>query len=126
MNRNFDADRPIYIQLIERIKTMIASGEYAPGERVPAVRELAEQTAVNPNTLQRAMSELEREGFLISQRTSGRFVTEDSVKIMELKKELASDQIERFLEGMKAIGIPKADAAKMILEYEGDGENGDS
>ena len=118
MNRNFDADRPIYIQLIERIKMMIASGEYGPGERVPAVRELAEQTAVNPNTLQRAMAELEREGLLISQRTSGRFITEDMKAIMDLKKELASDQIRRFLEGMKAIGIPAEDAAKLILDYE--------
>jgi len=126
MNRNFDADRPIYIQLIERIKTMIASGEYGPGERVPAVRELAEQTAVNPNTLQRAMAELEREGLLISQRTSGRFITEDKDAIMSLKKEIAAEQIRRFLEGMRAIGIPAGDAAKLILEYEGDGKNGDS
>ena len=126
MNRVFDADRPIYIQLIERIKMMIASGEYAPGARVPAVRELAEQTAVNPNTLQRAMAELEREGLLMSQRTSGRFITEDISAIMNLKKELASDQVKRFLDGMKAIGIPAEDAAKLILEYEGDGKNGDS
>lgn len=126
MNRVFDADRPIYIQLIERIKTMIASGEYAPGERVPAVRELAEQTAVNPNTLQRAMSELEREGLLISQRTTGRFITEDMDAIMNLKKELASDQIKRFLEGMKAIGIPAETAAKMIIEYGEGNSNGNS
>ena len=126
MNRVFDADRPIYIQLIERIKTMIASGEYGPGERIPAVRELAERTAVNPNTLQRAMAELEREGLLISQRTNGRFITEDMDAIMSLKKELASEQIRRFLEGMNAIGIPAQDAAKLILEYEGGNTNGDS
>ena len=126
MNRAFDTDRPIYIQLIERIKTMIASGEYGPGERVPAVREMAEQTAVNPNTLQRAMAELEREGLLISQRTNGRFITEDINTIMDLKKELAASQIRRFLDGMKAIGIPAEDAAKLILEYEGDGKNGNS
>ena len=124
MNRVFDADRPIYIQLVERIKMMIASGEYGPGERVPAVRELAEQTAVNPNTLQRAMAELEREGLLISQRTTGRFITEDLTAIMELKKELAASHVKRFLEGMTAIGIPAEDAAKLIFEYREVGENG--
>lgn len=126
MNWSFDADRPIYIQLKERVKTMIASGEYPPGERLPAVRELAERAAVNPNTLQRAFSELERDGLLNTQRTNGRFVTEDVKMIENLKLELAEEQIKRFLDSMKAIGIPKEDAARLILEHREEERNGDS
>ena len=68
-------DRPIYLQLMERIQTDIVSGKYKPGEKLPSVRELALDAAVNPNTMQKALSELERIGLVYSQRTSGRFIT---------------------------------------------------
>lgn len=116
MEYRFDADRPIYIQLQERVKTMIVTGEYAPGEKIPAVRELAERAEVNPNTLQKALSELEREGLLYSQRTSGRFVTEDTEKIAQLKQELAGEHSDRFFKGMESIGIGAAEAVDIIKE----------
>ena len=72
-----DNDRPIYLQLMERIQHDIISGVYKPGDKIPSVRDLALDAAVNPNTMQKALSELERSGLLYSQRTSGRFITDD-------------------------------------------------
>ena len=74
---NLDSDRPIYAQILERIQRQIVSGEYAPGTKIPSVRELAAQAGVNPNTMQKALSELERSGLVVTMRTSGRVVTED-------------------------------------------------
>lgn len=74
---DLDNDRPIYLQLMERIQHDIISGVYRPGDKIPSVRDLALEAAVNPNTMQKALSELERSGLVYSQRTSGRFITED-------------------------------------------------
>ena len=85
-----DNDRPIYLQLMERIQQDIVSGIYKPGDRLPSVRDLAVEAAVNPNTMQKALSELERSGLVYSQRTSGRFITEDTRLLDEMKTSLAS------------------------------------
>ena len=77
MTWHFDNDRPIYTQLLEQILFLIVSGQYPPGSKLPSVRDLASEASVNPNTMQRALTELERSGLIYSQRTSGRFVTED-------------------------------------------------
>lgn len=73
-----DSDRPIFIQIVERIQMEIISGKYSPGDKLPSVRDLAAVAAVNPNTMQKALTELERTGLVYSQRTSGRFITEDA------------------------------------------------
>ena len=88
------ADAPIYQQLSRQIRLGIVSGEYAPGERLPPVRELALAAGVNPNTMQRAMTELEREGLVFPQRTAGRFVTEDAELIAQARQTLAREQTE--------------------------------
>ena len=93
MGWNFQADRPIYAQLMEEIKRRIISGVYKPGEKMPSVRDLAAEASVNPNTMQRAFAQLEQEGLLYTQRTSGRFVTEDEERIMDMKNELAKELI---------------------------------
>ena len=126
MRWSFDADRPIYIQLKERVKTMIAAGEYPPGERLPTVRELAEAAAVNPNTVQRAFSELERDGLIITQRTSGRIVTEDEQMTKGLRHELADAEITRFLDRMREIGVEREEAVRFILEKKEEAPHGDS
>ena len=110
----FSEDRPIYLQLEEQIKLRIVTGIYAPGSRLPTVRDLAEEAAVNPNTLQKALSELERQGLVHAQRTSGRFVTEDETMILEAKDGLAYDQIKGFLERMSALGYSVEDSVKLI------------
>ena len=91
-----DNDRPIYLQLMERIQQDIVSGIYKPGDRLPSVRDLAVEAAVNPNTMQKALSELERSGLVYSQRTSGRFITEDTQLLDEMKTSLASEHILQF------------------------------
>ena len=110
----FDTDRPIYKQLKERILLNIVSGAYGAGAQLPTVRELAEEAAVNPNTLQKALAELERDGLVYAQRTSGRFVTEDETLIRKAKTDLAKEQIVQFLAKMAAIGYDRQDAAVLI------------
>ena len=110
----FDPDRPIYKQLKERILLKIVSGAYGAGTQLPTVRDLAEEAAVNPNTLQKALSELERDGLVYAQRTSGRFVTEDEMLIKQAKTDLAKEQIALFLDKMAAIGYDRQDAVVLI------------
>ena len=101
---DFDANRPIYTQLTERLRLRIASGEYPPGGKLPAVRELAAEAGANPNTVQRAFADLEREGLIYTQRTSGRFVTEDPAAIDTARKALAEEKIDVYLGGMRSLG----------------------
>ena len=107
-------DRPIYLQLMERIQTDIVSGKYKPGEKLPSVRELALDAAVNPNTMQKALSELERIGLVYSQRTSGRFITEDDTMLKELKTSLAHEHIIEFLKKMKQLGFQESEMLELI------------
>ncbi len=107
---NLDSDRPIFQQIIERIQMEILSGKYAPGDKLPSVRDLAMEAAVNPNTMQKALSELERTGLVYTQRTSGRFITEDSRMIGQLKEEKAREIIGTFLAGMQKIGYGRQEA----------------
>lgn len=104
MEWSFSSDRPIYLQLMEQIKLGIVAGSYTPGQRLPSVRELAAEASVNPNTMQKALSELEREGLVYSQRTSGRFISEDTAMIDAVKQELAQEQVSRFLDTMTRLG----------------------
>ncbi len=111
-----NSDRPIYSQLMEYIKISIVSGKYKPGEKMPSVRELASEASVNPNTMQKALTELERLGLLFSARTSGRFITEDSKMIEEMKCNLAKEEIQAFLKKMEEIGFTKEEAIETIKE----------
>lgn len=104
-----NSDRPIYAQIIEELQLRIVSGEYRPGQRIPSVRELAAQAEVNPNTMQKALSEMEQKGLLYSQRTSGRFVTEDQNMIEKIKKNLAKEKIIAFVENMRQLGFSNED-----------------
>ena len=115
---NLDSERPIYTQIIERITLDIISGIYAPGARLPSVRDLAQNAGVNPNTMQKALSELERTGLLFSQRTSGRFVTEELAMIEKTKTQLAAQQIREFLEKMQRIGFDRETTLKLIQQTE--------
>ena len=102
-----DADRPIYAQLVERIQKEIVSGKYQPGEKLPSVRDLAAVAAVNPNTMQKAFAELERSGLIVTQRTSGRTVTEDSELIRNTRDQLAVGHVRNFMNNMQELGYQK-------------------
>lgn len=107
MDWSFNPDRPIYIQLKEKIKLLIVSGVYPAGAKLPSVRDMASDASVNPNTLQKALTELEREGLVYTNRTSGRFVTEDENMIAQVKNELASEQIELIIKKLTEMGFSK-------------------
>ncbi len=114
MKWNLDDSRPIWPQLKEQIMQAIVAGEYPKGEAFPTVRDLAEDAGVNRNTMQRALSELENIGLLITNRTSGRTVTGDDGLIVKIREELAQANIEGFLREMDALGYEPAEVVKMI------------
>ena len=105
MTWSFKEDRPIYSQLVELIKLGIISGEWKPGDKLPSVRDLAETAGVNPNTMQRALADLEKEGLVYSKRTSGRFITEDNSMIDSVRNAIAAENINNFIESMKKLGF---------------------
>ena len=118
---NLNSDRPIFLQIVERIQMDIISGRYAPGDKLPSVRDLAAEAAVNPNTMQKAFQELERTGLVYSQRTSGRFITEDKAMIDELKTSLADEKITEFLGLMQQLGFDNEEIlALMSRNMKGD------
>ena len=114
MDYRFNDNIPIYIQLVEMIKTDIVSGKYQPGDKLPAVRDMAMELGVNPNTVQRAFSELEREDLVKSDRTNGRYVTEDKKKIKELLKVLSEKYIDELFEKLNSLGMSDEQIVKMI------------
>lgn len=118
MDWNFKSDLPIYSQLVEQIKLGIVSGIFKPGERLASVRDMAMEAGVNPNTMQRALQELERQGLMFSQRTSGRFVTEDREMIEDAKRTLANRHISAFIRQMQALGYTRQEIVAMLEESE--------
>ena len=116
MEWQFRNDLPIYAQLVEKIRLGIISGELPPGSRLPAVRELAMEAGVNPNTMQRALQELEREGMVSTQRTAGRFVTEDDAVIRQSRKALAEKQLRGFLASMGELGYDREAIVSLLKE----------
>lgn len=120
---NLDSSRPIYLQIIERVQMDIITGRYQPGDKLPSVRDLAQEAAVNPNTMQKALSELERSGLIYSQRTSGRFITEDKELIHQMKKELATAEVSAFVAHMKQLGITPEEIRQLLAETIEEEEN---
>ena len=116
MKWQFSNDAPIYAQLIALIKLGIVSGAFPPGERLPSVRDLATEAGVNPNTMQRALTELERDGLVYSQRTAGRFVTEDQTMIEGAKRGLAEGHIQTFLAAMSRLGYGKEEILNLLRQ----------
>ena len=113
---NLDSDRPIYLQLVERLQLQIVSGQYPKGAKLPSVRELAAEAAVNPNTLQKAFAELERSGLVNTQRTSGRNVTEDEALIEELRRKLAKESAGEYRDRMQKLGYAGEDAIEFLRQ----------
>ena len=111
-------DRPIWLQLSQQLARRILVGAYPPGSRLPSVRELAAEAGVNPNTMQRALAQLEAEGLVYTERTTGRFVTEDTALLEQLRDETASAMTAEYLEKMRGIGYGPAEAAKLMTGWE--------
>ena len=112
----FTPDRPVYLQMAERIKKSVLSGVYPPGGQIPSVRQLALEAAVNPNTVQHAFTELENQGIILSRGTQGRYVTEDTQTIEACRMEMAQQYVRVFLGDIDQLGISAEQAITMIQE----------
>ena len=108
-------DRPIWTQLTEQLTERIVSGVYPLGSRMPSVRDLAAQAGVNPNTMQRALAQLETDGLVATNRTAGRTVTEDADSVEHVRLSLAEDKMELYVSGMATLGYTETQAAQMLL-----------
>jgi len=116
MSWNLNSDRPIFIQIVEHLQSDIVSGVLSPGSRLPSVRELAAEASVNPNTMQRALSELERMGLMHTERTSGRFITQDADKIDRLRQDIAASRVRSFMLSMHGLGFTKEETLRLLSE----------
>lgn len=121
---SLNSDRPIYTQILEKIQTRIIAGIYKPGEKLPSVRELAAEASVNPNTMQKAFAELERSGLILTQRNSGRTVTEDTKMIEQIQTQMALAQVKTFFNNMKELGYTE-DKILALVKQAIDGGNND-
>ena len=117
MDRQLQESMPIYMQIMQKVREAVAAGELAPGARVASVREMASEFAVNPNTMQRALNELERESLLVSERTSGRFVTKDTAQIDALRRQLAEEAAARFRREMETLGFSEKEMIDFFLMH---------
>lgn len=117
MKFNFDNNIPIYIQLVEQLKIYIISGNIKPGDRLPSVRDLALQTKVNPNTMQKALTELEEQQLVYTERTNGKYITNDKELIEKIRKDYADELTKKYLSNMLDIGINKLETTKYLKEY---------
>lgn len=112
----FDSSLPIWMQLVTEFSRRIVVGQWPAGARIPGVRALAAELGVNPNTIQRALSELEREGLCRSERTSGRFVTEDTDRIDRLRADLAEEAVDDFIQHARGFGMGRSQAQQLLTE----------
>lgn len=116
MQWDINSERPVYIQLIEQVQASIISGYFNPSDKLPSVRDLAAEASVNPNTMQKALAELERGGLIYSNRTSGRYITSDLSLIKKLKEQSAKNLILDFLEKMNQLGFEQEEVLSMMTE----------
>ena len=116
MGERFDTSRPIYAQIVERLKAKILAGVYPPGGHLDSVRDLAAAAGVNPNTMQRALQELESRGLLQAQRTAGRTVTADDTALQALRRRRAGTLAAEFLHQMQALGLTEAEIETLLRE----------
>lgn len=123
---DLSTDRPIYLQLMEHIQQQILAGEYSPGDRLPSVRDLASEAAVNPNTMQKALAELERSGLIVTNRTSGRTVCDNSKLLANSKYEMARAEIQSFINAMKKLGFTKSEILECLTQELSDRKENDS
>lgn len=113
---SFESGKPLFLQLQELIRTDIAAGKYSPGEKIPGVRDLAISANVNPNTMQRALAELEAEGLLVTRGTSGRFICPDPAVIEEAKRKIIAEHAKGFLMKCRELGVDRNEAAQILLD----------
>ena len=112
-----DDARPVWVQLAEEFRANIASGTWAAGSRIPSVRDLAMSAGANPNTIQRALAELDRDGLTSPERTAGRFVTTDEAAISSARIRLAADAAEAYVSTVRDLGLDADAATRLVNEH---------
>lgn len=122
MKWEFKNGIPIYLQIIDQIKRQIVSGELAPGSRIPAVRDLAQEAGVNPNTMQRALTQLEQEGLLYTQRTNGRFVTQEEEIMKQTRIQLSDEYIAELFKHLQELGLSRDDIVEAVSAWRDNGK----
>ena len=115
MSWTIDNNRPVYIQLVEQLKSKIISGEFKAGEKIDSVRSLAEDAQVNPNTMQKALVELERQELVFTKRTSGRFVTDNEERIKYMREEVANEEIKNLKINLERLGFTKEEIVNLVI-----------
>lgn len=123
MDWNIAAGRPVYVQLVEQMELALVNGTFPPGSKIPPVRELAAQAGVNPNTMQRALQELESQGLLQAQRTAGRTVTAEADALQQLRRKRAAALAADFLRQMKALGLDRSETEELLRQTAEGGTN---
>ena len=123
MDWNIAAGRPVYVQLVEQMELALVNGTFPPGSKIPPVRELAAQAGVNPNTMQRALQELESRGLLQAQRTAGRTVTAEADALQQLRRKRAAALASDFLRQMKALGLDRSETEELLRQTAEGGTN---
>ncbi|HIZ41285.1 MAG TPA: GntR family transcriptional regulator [Candidatus Gemmiger excrementigallinarum] len=123
MDWNIAAGRPVYVQLVEQMELALVNGTFPPGSKIPPVRELAAQAGVNPNTMQRALQELESRGLLQAQRTAGRTVTAEADALQQLRRKRAAALAADFLRQMKALGLDRSETEELLRRTAEGGTN---
>ena len=118
MQNTFESNVPIYLQMVDKIKRYIITGAGKAGARLPSVREFAAQMKVNPNTVQKALSELEVSGLIYTERTNGKFITTDKELIDQVRDEYANALVEKYLQDMQNIGVDKQTAIEFLKNRE--------
>lgn len=116
MSWKFDQNNPIYLQIITHLEYKILSGEYKPGDKLESVRELASIAGVNPNTMQKALQEMEGMGLINTQRTSGRFITDNATVIRKLREEVAEGRAETFVKELKKLGYSAEEIIRFVQD----------
>lgn len=119
VNFHFNNEQPIYLQIASQLELAIITGGLLPGERLPPVRDFAVIAQVNPNTMQRALSELEATGLIFTERTSGRYVTTDHEHIRRCREQLARSKIANFLDDIDRLQLSRHDVIKLIKQIGG-------
>lgn len=114
----FSGDRPIWMQLSEQLRQRIVTGTYPPGEKLPTVRDLAADAGVNPNTMQRALAQLEADGLAVANRTTGRLVTDDEEVLRKLRMKMAEEKITEYLKSMEVLGFTVREAKDLLMQRE--------
>lgn len=116
MQLNFNSPKPIYLQMVDEVKKALVRGELAPGDKIPSLKERAQMSNVNPNTVQRAYQEMEREGLTETLRGQGTFIRNDPALLLHIRTEMAHTAVMHFIEEMRGLGIEAAEIERILRD----------